>query len=55
MLLLEKKDAIEREIEKKSNELQHKKYDIFNAMELELQENKTSLSNITDAILLLVT
>lgn len=48
-LLLEKKDALEREIEKKSDELQHKKYDIFNAMESELQSNPSVLSKLHQA------
>lgn len=35
-MLLAQKDAIERAIEKKSDELQHKKYDIFDSIEQQL-------------------
>lgn len=41
--LLTKKEAIERELEKKSEELQNHKYEIFNALENELQNKELSL------------
>jgi len=41
--LLTKKEAIERELEKKSEELQNHKYEIFNALEEELKSNELAL------------
>jgi len=39
--LLEQKDAIERTLQKKSEELQVTKYEVFNAIEEQLQDEKT--------------
>jgi len=44
--LLVQKDAIERALEKKSEELQNTKYDIFNALEDEFLEDKDVLSKL---------
>jgi len=44
--LLVQKDAIERALEKKSEELQNTKYEIFNALEDEFLENKDTLSKL---------
>jgi len=41
--LLEKKEALERALEKKSEELQEKKYEVFNALEAEFNNNETLL------------
>ncbi|MBA1438677.1 MAG: hypothetical protein FAF05_06800 [Epsilonproteobacteria bacterium] len=41
--LLEQKEEIERNIEKKSDELQEQKYAIFHAMEEKLQDNPTAI------------
>jgi hypothetical protein len=41
--LLEQKEAIERALEKRSEELQEKKYEVFNALETEFKENSSLL------------
>ena len=41
--LLKQKELIERALEKKSEELQEKKYEIFNTLEEQLQENPSNL------------
>jgi len=41
--LLEQKEAIERALEKKSEELQEKKYEVFNALETEFKEDDSLL------------
>ncbi|MBL0708800.1 MAG: hypothetical protein JJW00_07135 [Sulfurimonas sp.] len=44
--LLEQKELIERNIEKKSQELQESKYEIFNALEDSLEDQKDTLSKL---------
>jgi len=44
--LLIKKEAIERELERKAEELQDTKYDIFNVLEDEFSENEAALSKL---------
>lgn len=44
--LLQNKNLIERELERKSDELQNCKYEIFNALEDELGDNTTTLSKL---------
>ncbi len=44
--LLSKKEMIERELEKKSEELQNAKYEIFNALEDEFEEDETVLTKL---------
>jgi hypothetical protein len=44
--LLEQKEAIERALDKKSEELQEAKYEIFNALEKEIATSKSALSKL---------
>ncbi|MCD6191181.1 MAG: hypothetical protein J7K14_06545 [Sulfurimonas sp.] len=44
--LLAKKEAIERSLEKKQNELQESKYAVFNALEDKLSSNESALSKL---------
>ena len=44
--LLAQKEAIERSLEKKQNELQESKYAVFNTLEDELSSNKSALSKL---------
>jgi len=44
--LLEKKEAIERELEKKSEALQNSKYEIFNALEAQMSEDSHTLAKL---------
>ena len=44
--LLAKKEAIERSLEKKQNELQESKYAVFNAIEAELSSYESALSKL---------
>jgi len=44
--LMAKKEAIERELERKAEELQDTKYDIFNVLEDEFSENEAALSKL---------
>lgn len=45
-ILLRRKEAIERELERKSEELQSTKYEIFNILEDEFEENENALSKL---------
>jgi len=45
-ILLRKKEAIERELERKSDELQNTKYEIFNVLEDEFAEDENALSKL---------
>ncbi len=44
--LLNKKEELERELEKKSEALQNSKYEIFNALETEMSDNEGALSKL---------